>query len=316
MGPVAAALALLVQMAGTIQDPAIRAATLDGLKPGTCVAHRAGLTAEGRQRIVESLVAAGFVAAGDKAMSGVFPPVLADGSDCPKLPQGFERAPGSENGGHHSYPGGLAVHEAFNLRSSLNFFSLYESAYGPGVTLWRDLLVAAPIWHDWAKTLVFQWNPDGTEFAEFQIAGTGAHHILSLAETMKRGLPADLILTQASAHAVPALGNEGKVVGFIRAAAIIARVDPVERGYLVRNAAGEFHVPHFLMEYSIHNLSDADFVVSIPAVQMVDGILKNLGYGTLERNRVLTQLTAERLLMVYESKGLDGVKAELKRVPR
>jgi hypothetical protein len=28
----------------------------------------------------------------------------------------------------------------------------------------QDVIVGAPIWHDWAKTMVFQWNSDGSEF--------------------------------------------------------------------------------------------------------------------------------------------------------
>jgi hypothetical protein len=31
----------------------------------------------------------------------------------------------------------------------------------------QDVILAAPIWHDWAKSIVFQWNEDGNEFTEF-----------------------------------------------------------------------------------------------------------------------------------------------------
>jgi len=41
---------------------------------------------------------------------------------------------------------------------------------------------------------------------------------------MKRGLPADFVMTQASAHSVPTSGKEYKVVNWLRAAAIIARL--------------------------------------------------------------------------------------------
>ncbi len=321
---VATAFAYLQHTAVKIHNEKIRTATLDGLKPDTCIAHRAGLAADQKSEILNNLKAAGFLDSGD-AMAGVFPPVRDDGSACPKLPQDFTHAPGSNFGGHHSYPGGLAIHESFNLTSSLNFGNEYRAKYGPDVVIDEDLLIAAPIWHDWAKTIVFQWKPDGTELDELTIAGTGAHHILSLAETMKRGLPADLIVVQASAHAAPVLGNEPKVVGWIRAAAIIARVDPVAQGYLVRNDAGEWHIPKFRIEDSIHNLSDADFVVSIPAMTTADSILKQLAhdfgfdpkdtarFNTQFRNRVLSELTAERLLLIYTNSGLDGVRAEIKR---
>ena len=47
-------------------------------------------------------------------LAGVFPPLVNDGSACPQLPQAFYSAPGSVSGGHHSYPGGLPVHESNN----------------------------------------------------------------------------------------------------------------------------------------------------------------------------------------------------------
>lgn len=321
---VAAAFTYLQRTAESIESAQIRSATLDGLKPDTCIAHRAGLTPEDKTAILNDLKAAGFLGEGD-AMAGVFPPVREDGSGCPKLPQPFTTAPGSNFGGHDSYPGGLAIHESFNLTSSLRFGREYRDKYGPGLVLDNDLLIAAPIWHDWAKTIVFQWKPDGTELDEFTLAGTGAHHILSLAETMKRKLGADLIVAQASAHAAPVLGNEGKVVDWIRAAAMLARVDPVAQGYLVRNSGSEWHIAKFRIEDSIHNLSDADFVVSIPAVTTVDALLKQLAhefgfdaadtarYNNRFRNRVLSDFTAERLLMIYTHSGLDGVRAEIRR---
>lgn len=307
-----------------IHNDKVRDAALDALKPDTCIAHRAGLTSEQKTGILAELTREGLLSGGD-AMAGVFPAVREDGSACPKLPQRFDVAPGSNFGGHHSYPGGLAIHESFNLTNSLNLASEYRQKYGPDLKIDEDLLIAAPIWHDWAKTIVFQWKPDGTELDELTIAGTGAHHILSLAETMKRGMPAELIVVQASAHAAPVLGNEPKVVKWIRAAAIVARVDPLERGYLVRNNAGEWHIPRFRIEDSIHNLSDADFVASMPAATTADSLLKQLAqefgfdpndtarYNNRFRNRVLSELTCERVLTIYTNSGVDGVRAEIKR---
>ncbi len=337
---VAEAMTQLRAEAGKIHDPKLRQATLDGLQPNTCIAHRAGLTDSRKAQIVEWLVAEGLADTADGSqfpgglVAGIFPAVKDDGSACPQLPQRFESAPGSSFGGHHSYPGGLAMHESFNLASSLNFAELYRSKYGPGVAIDPDLTIAAPIWHDWAKTIVFQWKPDGTELEELNFGGnakiaskTGAHHILGLAETMKRGLRADLIVAQASAHQAPVLGNEYKVVNWIRAAAIIAGVDPVQRGFLLRNGAGELRLPAFRIEDSIDNLSDADFVVSIPAAVTADAVLRQVApefgfdpkdtarYNLHFRNPVLSWLSAERVLMIYTDRGLDGVRAEIRRVP-
>lgn len=313
---VAAAFRYLQETAAKIHDAKIRTETLDALKPDTCIAHRAGLTADLKAGILGQLKAKGWLDGKADALAGVFPPVRDEGSACPKLPQPFTSAPGSTFGGHHSYPGGLAIHESFNLTSALHFADEYRSKYGPDLKIDDDLLIAAPIWHDWAKTIVFQWKPDGTELDEIAIAGTPAHHILSLAETMKRGLPAQLIVLQASAHGAPVLGNETKVANWLGAAAIIARVNP--EPYLAL-------VPKFRIEDSIHNLSDADFVASIPAMNIAESILKQLApefgfdpadaarYNNRFRNRVLSKLTAERLLMIYTNSGLEGVRTEIKR---
>lgn len=320
---------LILKQAAQIQDEKLRQATLDGLKFSTCVAHRTGLNAAKKRAIAGELMAAGLADASGDLVTGVFPPVLNEGSSCPTLPQPFESAPGSSFGGHHSYPGGLAIHESFNLLSSLNFAQLYESVYGPGPYFRRDILIAAPIWHDWAKAIVFQWNADGTEFGELSFGGsakvdskTPAHHILGLAETMKRGLPVDLIIAQASAHAAPVLGSEYKVVNWIRAAAIVAQVDPVAAGYLVPGGSSrEMHLARYLPEDSIHNLSDADFVFSIPAMSQADAFLKQFAsefgyeagradYNVRFRNPALSYLTAERMALM----GTEGVLLELRKL--
>lgn len=324
----------LRRTAREIVDEKVRTVTLDALDPNTCVAHRAGLNQARKSKILDALIAAELLDAADETkipgglMAGVFPPLLADDSPCPKLPQPLESAPGSTNGGHHSYPGGLAIHEAFNLQSSLNFANLYRHNYGPGLTIDQDVIIAAPIWHDWAKMMVFQWNADGTEFQELNFGGRGesktpAHHILGLAETMKRGLPPHLVIAQASAHYAPAISGEPRVVNWLRAAAILAQVNPVERGYLIHGPGGEWRIPKYLPEYSIHNLSDADFVLSIPAVSTADFVLRQLAhefgydpadrtrYNTKYRNVALSQVTAIRILFEYASSGLEAVRTEL-----
>src|SRR5262249_50216953 len=146
----------------------------------------------------------------------------------------------------------------------------------------QDLLIAAPIWHDWAKIIVFQWNADGSEFQELGLGGngktdkdgapglskTGAHHVLGVAETMARGLPAKFVITQASAHSAPALGNEFRLINWLRTAAIIAQVDPVAKGYLVRDANGKYALPPgWRPEPALHYLSDANFFLTMPAMK-------------------------------------------------
>jgi hypothetical protein len=368
-----------------IQDWKIRSVTQDALTNGnTCIQSRAGLTDAMKQTIVQAIIDQGLVNMADASSitgglkAGIFPPVVSDGTSCPTLPMAIYAAPGSAFGGHHSYPGGLMVHEVFNSTSSMNFANGYRRVYGTDtngvavvadqsapndepasdVFISEDLIVAAPIWHDWAKPIVFQWNADGTEFTELNFGGngstdawgsagdsrTGAHHIITIAEMMKRGLPPELVITMASAHSTPTSGNEYKVVNWLRAAAILAQIDPVAEGYLYSDSAKRLRLPQLrqlgvvdllggsdslshtntLAEYVIHNLSDSDFILTGPAVTEVQTVLAAVAgqfgfkttdsnYNTNFRNKVLSYLSAERLLMLYGNGGTAAVVAEVNK---
>jgi len=374
----------LVGRINSIGNSGIRAITFDAIaNPATCVAHRAGLQDADKSAILQRLAAAGLVDTRDDSTfpgglrAGLFPPLVNDGSPCPQLPQTFFSAPGSFFGGHHSWPGGLAVHESFNDVSNLNLANGYRRVYGHSegglpaidisdasplvsgkpadIFLSQDLMIAAPIWHDWAKPMVFQWNSDGTEFKELSLGGnglsdnfgapgnskTGAHHILSVAEAMKRGLPPELVIAQATAHSHATATNEFNVVNWLHAAAIIAQIDPVAAGYLSQDAQGRLRLPplrrlgdinlnaatlsqsNLLVEYPLHAVSDSDFVATEPAVSIDQVILTTLapefGFDPTQtaafnngfRNPVLSFLTAERLFILYGNGGLDAVRAEI-----
>jgi len=158
---------------------------------------------------------------------------------------------------------------------------------------------------------------------------------------MKRGLPPDFVITQASAHSTPTSGNEFKVVSWLRTAAIIAQIDPVARGYLSVDFLGNLRLPpvrqlgsvtltpaqtNVLVEYVLHNLSDADFTFTGPAVSIVQVLLQTLApqfgydpnatasYNNRFRNPVLSYLSAERLLILYGNGGLERVKAEINKL--
>lgn len=222
----------------------------------------------------------------------------------------------------------------------------------------QDIMVAAPLWHDWAKPIVFQWNADGSEFKELNFGGngmadryglagdskTGGHHILGIAEAMKRGFAPDFIITQASAHSAPTSGNEFKAVNWIRAAAILAQMDPVAQGYLYLDGETRMRLPplrqlgsidlvkgslahtNTLAEYALHNLSDADFNLTGPAVTeiqvVLDAIAPQFGFDPADmavfnnrfRNVVLSNFSAERLLISYGNGGIAAVAAEIGKI--
>ena len=378
---VTTAMAYIKAQAATLGDPQIRRETEDAVfNPDTCIKSRANLTPERKQAIVATLLAEGLIDESEAAripgglLAGVFPGVRDDGTPCPKLPLPYIGAPGSVFGGHHSEPGGLAMHVAVNMSSGVNLADTYRRVYGtldarglpvlrdgtggqPDADLFidQDIAIATPIWHDWAKAMVFQWNADGSEYAELNFGGngktdawgapgtskTGSHHILSIAEGMARGMPPAFLIAQASAHGAPNAGNEFGVVNWLRAAAIITGTDPVERGYLLKDAQGRLRLPpvrqlssvnvlaslpnqsNLLYEYVLQNLSDADYTYTGPAVVQSELFLRTLAprfgydpadatrYNTGYRNPVLTHLSAERVFILYANGGLPRVETEI-----
>jgi hypothetical protein len=159
------AMRVLVENVRSIRDEKLREATLDAVRnPATCVAHRVNVTEEVKEAILAKLKEQGLLASGD-VKAGVFPPLKSDGGACPQLPLTMDAAPGSGFGGHHSYPGGLAVHEAFNLQSAKNFVALYRRLYGSGVSINQDFVIGAPAWHDWAKRMALQWTRTAANLA-------------------------------------------------------------------------------------------------------------------------------------------------------
>lgn len=280
-----------MSLARSIGDAVLREDILDLLeRPVPAYARRYRSESE-RTALRDELAREGFVKP-DAPLSGIFPP----GTDGTRVVQPFWSAPGSDFNSHHSYPGGLLVHELFNSTMAANFEHTYDALYfGGRAKVDRDTVIAAQFYHDIMKTVVFQFNDDGTLLDELMIAGTGGHHCLSGAEAIVRGRDARFVTVLLSAHAAPSLGDEAKVVDWCRAAALIAGVDPVEFG-LVKKTAGGFVLAALPpIESFVSNLSDHDFVLTIPAVRAVAAQLKSIDGSPWFRHRVLARTSAVAL---------------------
>jgi len=270
---VRATYASVAQLADTLTDGDLRAYVVSFLHyPAPDYAANQKTPAE-RTAVRDALARAGFVAA-DAPVSGIFPPGTEPGSAT--FVQPFWSTPGSSDGSHHAYPGGLAVHEYFNASMSQQFAATYDAHYFANrKTVDRDTVVGAALYHDIMKAVIFQWRDDGSITDELTIAGTGAHHILSGAEAIVHGHTPRFVTTLLSAHAAPSLGDEAHVVDWCRAAAIVAGVDPVQYGLVKADgstfALAESPVP---LEAFISNLSDHDYVATIPAMHVVSDRLK------------------------------------------
>ncbi len=263
----------------------------------------------------EKAILAELKAQGYTQRDAVFPPC----GDKGRSPQPFMSAPGSGWKSHHCYPGGLVTHTALNVASCIALYDNYAASFD--LRLDRDVVVGSQMLHDLHKPWVFQWGSDGVCRTEQQLAGTGEHHILSIAESMRQLLPAELVVAQACAHDHPGTPkSEASVVDWIKAAAIINGIDPVKSGYL---AAGGKTLPMpRRMEGFVTHLADHDFVLSGPACQWTVDALKpiaarlGISEGDMERkpfaqlrNYVLSQKTAMQLYGTYAAKGETGLQA-------
>lgn len=289
----------------------LSAPTRDGLLgAATCIAYRKGETADRRKAVVDALLREHYVSDGAAATRSLYGYPAVTDATCIHTASPFLATPGSEEDSHHSWPGGLADHTAFNLHVAddlaARYSALTSTAYDTGA------LDAGVLWHDWAKRLVLFWGENGVVSYESPIAGTSSHHVIGLAEAMARNLPVREILVQACAHQAPATETDAKVIGWIKAAAIIAGVDPVAKGYLKAGGTALEIRP----ECRINNLSDGNWVYAVPAAQhakqMIARLAPEAGHKSDDRRFLETALStygAERFDAITDAEALALLKA-------
>ncbi len=247
---------------------------------------------------------------------------LPDNGSPVKACQPFYSSPGSGYTSHHSYPGGLATHTALNVKMSLALYDNYKDIYG--FELDRDIIIAAQVLHDLHKPWVFQWQKDGASRNEQKLAGTGEHHVLGVAESIVRGLPAEVCVAQACAHNHPGFSSdEAGPVRWLKAAAVIAGVDPVKYGFLAED--GETLPLQRSMEAFVTHLGDHDWVLSVPAAKwlipaMEEIALEDYGLKKAElktkkfyslRNVAFSQATIMGLYHQMQKNGKEALRKEV-----
>ena len=225
-------------------------------------------------------------------------------------PMPFVAAPASFWTQHHTYPGGLVFHTLTNLRTGTfiaqNWFWIYH------VRLNSDLIRAATIWHDSAKTWTLEWQPDGTvSRSEGQIAGTGAHHVLAVAEAVLRGMPAEFVVTLASAHnpAHPGAGLE-ELISYLKAASILAG-----KGYSSAGLSEDgtrLAAPAPLESY-VNHLSDHDWVVTEVSLARTREALQALSPAPTawEMDELFATYGDLKVYQEFLFKGSEGLKVLL-----
>lgn len=275
-------------LARSIGDARLRGNVLDVIENPVPTYARRYRTEADRTALRDQLARAGFVKS-DAPVSGIFPP----GTDGTRAVQPFWSAPGSAYDSHHSYPGGLLTHELFNSTMAEQFTRTYDAVYfGGRPDVSRDSVIAAAFYHDIMKTVVFQYNDDGSLTPELEIGQTGGHHCISGAEAIVRGHDARFVTILLSAHAAPSLGDEVKVVTWCRAAAMIAGVDPVEYGLVRKTPDGYALAALPPIECFVNHLSDHDYVLTVYAVQQMNA---RLPADRWRRHKILADKSAVAL---------------------
>lgn len=132
-------------------------------------------------------------------------------------------APGASRT-HHTYPGGLLLHTFLNMKTASLFQKVCLLSREE-----RSLLITAQIVHDVAKVYLLRWQHNGLPSTEPKLAGTGAHHVLVLAEMMRRGAPPDLLRITASIH-VNVWEEPDRVAQFLRIASLLSKTSPQSAG--------------------------------------------------------------------------------------
>lgn len=307
--PVSAAWRSIRLAAAEIRNPLIRK-KVETILDNPAPTVTKGLGASEKHAVYKELVAKKLIA--DVKEADFLPPSSNDATS----PQPFYSAPGSGYHSHHAYPGGLATHTGLNVQVSMAINDNYKQTYN--YLLDRDVVIAAQLLHDLHKPWVFQWDKNGESRTERKLAGTGEHHPLGVAESIARGLPAEVIVAQACAHNHPRTpADEAQVVGWITAGSIIAGVDPIKRGLLEKDGK-TLPLPR-RQEGFVTHLGDHDWVLTVPAAQWIVPVMEKIAvrdYNISEtdlkkkpfnqfRNYVFSQATIMALYETYAAKGED-----------
>src|SRR5579884_1981987 len=134
--------AQVLDLVHSIGDAKLRANVLDLIEHPEPRYARNYPTLVSRTALRDKLAAAGFVKSTD-SVSGIFP----RGTENERIVQPFWSAPGSDLNSHHSYPGGLLVHELFNSSMAANFCQTYDAMYFDGASrVNRDVVIAAQLY--------------------------------------------------------------------------------------------------------------------------------------------------------------------------
>lgn len=289
-----------------------------------------------RKRMFEEMVRLGFFNAADNP-DYVWPRNNLS-------PQSYLTAPSSHNDFYNAYPGGLAVTVAYNIRMADAYTQNYRQMFG--IPANRDLPVASLLVHEYPKVWLYQWLEDGSWLEEPRTVYDDtwhAHCIYVTAELMYRRYDSRIVMAMAAAHQLSALeaSMDGRdvvthwrglerVAHFIKAAAVLAQVDPVDYGLLEKRDGKMVLAPQPAEQWVTH-LADMNWPYTMGAAHLFTKPLlatfasndlgisgKDLGGKPFNqlKNYVWSQLGQIALYEILVREGHDAARATLQRLVR
>ena len=257
-------------------------------------------------------------------------------------PQSYLTAPSSHNDFYNAHPGGLALTVAFNIRMADAYTQNYRQVYG--VPINRDVAVAGLLVHEYPKVWLYQWQKDGSWLEEPRTVYDDtwhAHCIYVTAELMHRRFDSRIVMAMAAAHQLSALGASmdgrkvvtnwvglERVAHFIKAAAILANVDPVDYGLLEQRGGAVSLAPQPAEQWVTH-LADMNWPYTMGGAHLyTEPLLRDFAARELKlqaddlsarpfnqlKNYVWSQLGQITLYEILVREGEDAARKTLRQL--
>ncbi len=324
----------LVQTAASLEDPAYRELMTECItrpKVGFLEMYK---TDEDRRKMFDEMVKLGFFNPEDDP-DHVWPSGHMN-------PQTYLTAPSSHNDFYNAHPGGLAVTVAYNIRMADAYTENYRQMYGLPIN--RDLPVASLLVHEYPKVWLYQWQKDGSWLEEPRTVYDDtwhAHCIYVTAELMYRRYDSRIVMAMAAAHQMSMLDASmdgravvanwiglDRVAHFIKAAAVMAQVDPVDYGLLERKGGDMVLAPQPAEQWVTH-LADMNWPYAMGGAQLYTWpLLKTVAENDLGikgddlsgrpfnqlKNYVWSQLGQITLYEILIREGQDAARKTINRL--
>lgn len=324
----------LLRTAASLEDEAYRRLMIECLTKPKITFLEMYPTDQDRRRLFDEMVKLGFFNAEDDP-DHVWPRGHM-------TPQTYLTAPSSHNDFYNAHPGGLALTVAYNIRMADAYTQNYRQVYG--VPINRDVSVVGLLVHEYPKVWLYQWQSDGTWLEEPRTVYDDtwhAHCIYVTAELMHRRFDSRIVMAMAAAHQLSFLNAHmdgrkvitnwmglDRVAHFIKAAAVMANVDPVDYGLLEKRNGEVILAPQPAEQWVTH-LADMNWPYTMGAAHLyTEPLLKSFakrelrltGHDLAEKpfnqlkNFVWSQLSQITLYEILVREGQEAAEKTLSRM--